>query len=223
MNPPLIHPTARIHPTALIEEGVTIGARSAVWDSVHIRHGATIGHDTTIGEKSYVAYDVKIGHFVKINAMVYICAAVTIEDGVMLSASVTFTNDRSPRALDRALGALETSAPTEETLATRVARGATVGAGAVIGPGVELGPFSMIGMGAVVTRSVPAHGLAYGNPAALVGFVCACGPRLVSTDELARSAASALWPCERCGRRYKRDGSGIALAHDPHPPGVVAP
>jgi hypothetical protein len=30
----------------------------------------------------------------------------------------------------------------------------------------------------VVTRDVPDHGLVYGNPARLHGFVCACGQRL---------------------------------------------
>ena len=53
--------TARIHPTALVEEDVTIGDGSAIWDNVHIRHGATIGHDCIVGEKSYIAYDVVIG------------------------------------------------------------------------------------------------------------------------------------------------------------------
>src|SRR5664279_6151151 len=89
---------ARIHPTALIESGVRIGARSSVWDNVHIRHGALIGDECIIGEKSYIAYDVRIASRVKINAFVYICAAVTIEDGVMISAGTVFTNDRFPRA-----------------------------------------------------------------------------------------------------------------------------
>ena len=91
--------SVRIHPTALVEEGVEIGAGSSVWDNVHIRHHARIGEQCIVGEKSYIAYEVKIGHRVKINAMVYICAAVTIEDGVMISAGTIFTNDRFPRAI----------------------------------------------------------------------------------------------------------------------------
>ena len=72
---------ARIHPTALIEEGVQIGEGSSVWDNVHIRaRHARIGRDCIVGEKTYIAYDVSIGNLVKINAFVYICAAVTIED-----------------------------------------------------------------------------------------------------------------------------------------------
>ena len=76
----------RIHPTAMVEDGVRLGSRTSIWDNVHIRHGAVIGEECIVGEKSYIAYDVLIGNRVKINAFVYICAAVTIEDGVMLSA-----------------------------------------------------------------------------------------------------------------------------------------
>ncbi len=87
----------RIHPTAIVEEGVTIGSGTSVWDNVHIRGPeTTIGEDCIVGEKSYIAYGVKIGDRVKINAMVYICTAVTIEDGVMISAGTIFTNDRFP-------------------------------------------------------------------------------------------------------------------------------
>ena len=69
--------SSRIHPTAIIEENVRLGAGTSVWDNVHIRHGASLGEECIVGEKSYIAYDVKIGHRVKINALVYICAAVT--------------------------------------------------------------------------------------------------------------------------------------------------
>ncbi len=58
----------RLHPTAIIEEGVKIGPGTSVWDNVHIRHGAQIGEECIIGEKSYVAYDVKIGNRVKIQS-----------------------------------------------------------------------------------------------------------------------------------------------------------
>lgn len=211
-----IDPTARVHPTALIEAGVVIGARSSVWDNVHVRHGARLGHDTHVGEKSYLAYDVRLGDYVKLNAMVYICALVTIEDGVMIAAGTTFTNDTFPRAMNRELSGLETSAVTEETMATTVRQGVTIGAQAVIGPGLVLNRYAMVGMGAVVTREVPAHGLVLGNPARLVGYVCACGPRLASAEEYAAARAKTQWACHRCGRAYARTDDGFTLAHDPH-------
>ena len=96
----------RIHPTALIEDGVEIGEDTAVWDAVHIRAPSSIGRNCIIGEKSYIAYGVEIGDRVKINAFVYICTAVTIETGVMIAAGTIFTNDRFPRATTPDLSAL---------------------------------------------------------------------------------------------------------------------
>jgi acetyltransferase-like isoleucine patch superfamily enzyme len=197
-----------IHDSAIVEDGVIIGNHSAIWDNVHIRHGAQIGSHTTVGEKTYIAYDVHIGSHVKINAMVYICAGVTIEDMCMISAGVVFTNDRYPRSMNRELTALETSNVTEETLPAFVRKGATIGANATIGPGLELGPFSMVGMGAVVTRNVPAQTLVVGNPARAVGLVCICGPRLIDLDSPPPSNTPL--SCERCGRQYQWDGKQLS-------------
>jgi acetyltransferase-like isoleucine patch superfamily enzyme len=165
----------RVHPSALIEEGVQIGPGSSIWDNVHIRHGARIGEECIVGEKTYIAYDVQIGNRVKINAMVYICAAVTIEDGVMVSAGTVFTNDRFPRATTSDLRELRSSAPDEHTLRTLVREGVTIGAQCTIGNDLIIGRFAMVGMGSVVTKSVPDFQLAIGSPARAVGWVCRCG------------------------------------------------
>ncbi len=187
---------AFVHPTALIEDGVEIGEGTAVWDSVHIRRNARIGADSIIGEKSYIAYDVRIGSRVKINAMVYICAAVTVEDGVMISAGTTFTNDRLPRAATPDLGRLRASAPDEHTRPTLVREGATIGAGSTIGCDLTIGRFAMIGMGALVTKSVADFHLAFGHPAASVGCVCRCGEILARWNER-ESATRVLCPACR--------------------------
>ncbi len=55
----------------------------------------------------------------------------------------------------------------------------------------------MVGAGAVVTRNIPAYGLVVGNPAKLIGYVCACGHRLASRDNHAGQ-----WVCAACGREY---------------------
>src|SRR6266567_4150970 len=154
----------RIHPTAIIERDVEIGAGSSVWDNVHIRHGASIGEECIIGEKSYIAYDVRIGNRVKINAFVYICTAVTIEDGVMVSAGTVFTNDRFPRATTVDLRQLRPSEPEAHTLPTLVKEGATIGAGSIIGNDLVIGRFAMVGMGSLVTKSVSDFHLAIGHP-----------------------------------------------------------
>ena len=205
-------PPAWAHPTALIEPGVALGEGTKVWDNVHIRRGARIGRSCIIGEKTYVAYAVSIGDFCKLNASVYVCAQVTIEDFVMLSAHTVFTNDRFPRAGNRDLTGLETSDVTDETLATRVCQGTTVGANATIGPGLVLGEFSMVGMGSVVTKAVPAYGLVVGNPARLVGWVCRCGHPLERFPEgcaEGHGASPRALACESCDRTYTADAAGL--------------
>lgn len=188
-----------IHETANVEKGVEIGEGTAVWDTVHIRAPSRIGEDCIIGEKTYIAYDVEIGNKVKINAQVYICAGVEIEDGVMVSAGTVFTNDRFPAP------PTPSSPPCDHRSRTRpgptiVREGATIGAGAVIGPGVELGRWSMIGMGSIVTKPVPAFHLALGNPARSFGAVCRCGQPLIRFQ--ADTEPSAELVCRRCARLY---------------------
>ena len=195
--------TFRVHPTAIVEENVSIGAGTSVWDNVHIRHNASIGSECIIGEKSYVAYGVKIGHRVKINAFVYICNAVTIEDGVMISAGTIFTNDRFPRATTPDLKELRPSEPDKHTRPTLVREGATIGAGCTIGNDLVIGRFAMVGMGSLVTKSVPDFHLVIGHPARSVGCVCRCGQPLMrfSDDGGKRQAVDV--SCEACGLKYE--------------------
>ncbi len=203
---------AQVHPTALVEADVQLGADCRIWDHVHIRRGARIGAQTIVGEKTYIAYGVHIGARVMINAFVYLCHGVTLEDGVMVSAGTVFTNDRFPRATSPDLRRLRGSEPTAETLATRVRAGCTIGARCTIGPGLTLGRFAMIGMGSVVTRDVPDFCLALGNPARVVGFVCRCGQPLGRLADFPLGHVHHA-RCPRCGRRYTIEGQRVVERH----------
>lgn len=57
----------------------------------------------------------------------------------------------------------------------RIGRNVWLANGCMILPGVEIGDHSVVGAGAVVTRSVPARSIVAGNPAAIVGNVEASG------------------------------------------------
>jgi len=190
----------RIHDTAILEQDVSIGAGTTVWSDVHIRHGAIVGDECIIGEKSYIAYDVTIGSRCKINAFVYICNGVTLEDGVMLGAHTTFTNDRFPRAANWDLTDLLASGPTEQTMSTLVKRGAALGAGVCVAPGVTIGEWATVGMASVVIHDVGPYMLVAGNPARRLGYVCRCGWRIatfVHGPELDLKEQGV--PCGNCG------------------------
>jgi acyl-[acyl carrier protein]--UDP-N-acetylglucosamine O-acyltransferase len=102
-------------------------------------------------------------------------------------------NDKNPRAVNPD-GTLKTDADWQVS-PTRIGQGAGIGGGAIILPGVAVGKWAIIGSGAVVTRDVPDYGLAYGNPARLVGFVCPCGQRLEVETE---SAEVVTLRCPAC-------------------------
>lgn len=192
----------RVHPTAIIEDGVNLGDGTTVWDNVHIRHGTRLGDQCIVGGKTLIAYGVTIGHRVKINSSVYICHGVTIEDGVMVSAGTIFTNDRFPRAATPDLRALLPSDPDSHTARTLVREGATIGAGCIIGNDLCIGRFVMIGMASVVTKSVPDFHLSLGHPSRTIGCVCRCGQRLAIFSELDPDAKHKV-PCQACGRRFE--------------------
>ncbi len=188
-----------IHQTAIIEEEVVIGRGTCIWDNVHIRRGTRIGEECIIGDKTHIAYDIRIGNRVKINSFVNICPGLTIEDGAMISSGVTFTNDRYPRATTPDLRHLLPSCPDEKTLPTRVCEGATIGANATIGCGITIGRWAMVGMGSVVTKSVPAFHLVTGIPARSLGCVCRCGQLLMHFDTDLDSTEIS---CTACTLRY---------------------
>jgi len=185
-----------IHPTAIIEPGVTLGPQTAIGEGAHVRGPSVIGRECIVGEKTYIADGVTIADGVKINTHVHICGGVTIESSVMIAAGVVFTNERYPRAADYQ-GEGAAPSPMPEVLKTVVRIGTTIGAGALIGPGVDIGPWAMVGMGAVVTRDVLPHALMVGAPARVAGWVCVCG------TPLGGAAVAAPAECKRCGRRYR--------------------
>lgn len=170
----------RAHPTATIEPGATIGARTLIWHDVHVRAQAAIGRECILGKGVFVDSGVEIGDRVKIQNYACIYHGSTIEDGVFIGPHVVLTNDRSPRAITPS-GALKTN-DDWRCEQTHICHGASLGARSVILPGITIGAWAMIGAGAIVTANVPAHGLVVGCPARPIGLVCACGIRRAPAD-----------------------------------------
>ncbi len=198
--------TSKIHPTAIVEDGVTLGDGTQVWDCAHIRGSARLGRSCIVGGKSYIGSEVVIGDFVKINSFVYIPTGVTIGNGVMISAGTIFTNDPAPRATDPELQGLLSSDWQDSHKPITVEDGASFGAGCRIGPGVRIGRSAMVGMGAVVTKDVSAFHLVVGLPAHPTGAVCRCGTVLVRGPLDGKRDVA----CSSCERRYSIADTQVA-------------
>jgi UDP-2-acetamido-3-amino-2,3-dideoxy-glucuronate N-acetyltransferase len=104
-----------------------------------------------IGSLSHIDYNVKIGNNTRIEGAVYISPLTVIGNNIFIGPGATFTNDPYPMSPKR------TGVTVED--------GAIIASRAVIKPGVTIGKSAVVGMGALVTKDVPAETVVIGNPA----------------------------------------------------------
>jgi UDP-2-acetamido-3-amino-2,3-dideoxy-glucuronate N-acetyltransferase len=151
--------------TQRIAPDVKLGRDVRIFAFVNL-YGCEIGDETKIGTFVEVQKGAKIGERCKISSHTFICEGVTIESEVFVGHSVTFVNDRMPRATTE-FGVLTTDADwiCQQTL---VQRGASIGSGATILGGITIGERAVVGAGSVVTRDVPAGAIVVGNPARIL-------------------------------------------------------
>jgi UDP-2-acetamido-3-amino-2,3-dideoxy-glucuronate N-acetyltransferase len=191
-----------IHPTAAVDDPCEIGQGSKIWHFTHVSAHARIGARCTLGQNVYVASSVVIGNGARIQNNVSIYDGVTLEDDVFCGPSMVFTNVRNPRAHVSRRHAF---------LPTVVRRGATFGANCTVLCGLTIGRYAFVGAGAVVTRDLPDFALVVGTPARILGWMCACGERLVFEAVPEGHAA-----CTSCGAGYRSipgaNGGAIAEA-----------
>ena len=150
MKKNFIHPLAEVKTTK-------IGEGTSVWQFVVILDKAEIGKNCNINCHCFVENEVLIGNNVTVKSGVYLWDGITIEDDVQIGPNVTFTNDKYPRAKKEFL--------LQKTL---IQKGASIGAASTILGGITIGENAMIGAGSLVTKSVPANQLWYGNPAKFI-------------------------------------------------------
>lgn len=155
----------RVHPSAIVEDGASVGSGTSVWHHAHVRAGARVGDDCVLGKNVYIDADAVVGSRCKIQNNVSVYHGVVIGDDVFVGPSATFTNDRVPRAFN----------DDWVVTPTNVADGASIGANATIVCGHNIGRFAMVAAGATVTSDVADHELVGGMPARHMGWVCRCG------------------------------------------------
>lgn len=201
----MIDSSARVDPTADVESDVSIGANARISARVRIASGVSLGTDVSVGREAFIDEGVIIGDRVRIENRALVYRGVHIANGVFIGPGAILTNERYPRAVT-STGELAIAAG--PITPSHLSEGSTIGAGAVVVAGVTIGSWAMVGAGAVVTRDVPNHALVVGSPAHRIGWVCACGARLVDSKgdpmaaEPGRYAAHLELICPSCGRTY---------------------
>lgn len=176
--------------TAIVDKKAVIGKGTHVWNFVHVREDAKIGKDCVLADYVYVGRGVKIGDNVKLENRATVYEGVTIEDNVFVGPHVAFTNDFYPRSFNTDW----------KLLPTHVKEGVSIGARTVIVCGTTIGEYALIGAGSVVTKDIPAHALAYGNPARISGFVCRCSKKLEATE---KTETCVVMKCSACDQTYR--------------------
>ena len=159
----MISNEAKIDPTVLIGENTFVEEYTIISSDVKI------GEECKIHRHIFIDKGEKIGNRVKIQDNVMIPFGVTIDDGVFIGPSVSFTNDKYPRSINED-GTLKKSSDWSVG-ESYIGYGASIGANATIVCGVTIGRWAMIGAGAVITRDVPEYALVVGNPGRIVGRV----------------------------------------------------
>ena len=178
------------HPTAVIDPGCSIGEGTKIWHFSHIMAGSVIGDGCNIGQNVVISPEVVLGKNCKVQNNVSVYTGVTCADDVFLGPSCVFTNVVNPR-----------SAVSRKDCYRRtvVGKGASIGANATIVCGHDIGEYAFIGVGAVITKDVPAYALVVGNPARQIGWMSERGCRLrFERQEDGRFIAT----CEESGEKY---------------------
>ena len=181
------------HPTAVVDEGATIGDETKIWHFCHLMPKAVIGERCNLGQNVFVANNVTLGNGCKVQNNVSLYEGVECGEEVFIGPSAVFTNVKTPRSTVNRRG---------EYAPTRIGRGATIGANATIVCGITIGEHAFVGAGAVVTKDVPAYAEVLGNPARQAGWRCELGCRL-EFDNDGRSV------CPESGRGYELTDTGV--------------
>lgn len=181
------------HPTAVIDEGCTIGNGTKIWHFSHVMSNCTIGEGCNLGQNVVISPGVVLGNNVKVQNNVSIYTGVICADDVFLGPSMVFTNVTNPRsAVNRR----------DQYAKTHVGKGASIGANATIVCGHDIGEFAFIGAGAVVTKDVPAFALLVGNPARQTGWMSEYGHKL-KFDE------NSIAVCPESKQEYKLESGKV--------------
>jgi acetyltransferase-like isoleucine patch superfamily enzyme len=186
-SPLRIGADAQIRSGSTIYAGSEIGARFQTGHNVVVREECVIGDDVSIWSNTVVDHGCRIGDRVKIHSNCYIAQYTDIAEDAFLAPGVCIANDRYPGRGDSA----------DVMSGPSIGAGAQIGVNATLLPYVRVGAKSLIGAGAVVVLDIPPGAIAFGNPAAVRGWI----DELTAVEQRVEAVTDSAGRFRRSGRR----------------------
>src|SRR5437016_3272228 len=192
---------AFVHPTAVVEEGASVGKYTKVWYFSHVAPGAVIGENCSLGQNTYVERNAIVGNACRLGNSVSIFSHVELEDFVFCAPYMVFTHISFPRA------AVNRHAAFRKTF---VRTGVTFGANSTVVPDLTCDVGTFLAAGSTLTKSSKDWSMMVGTPARQVGWVSAFGEKI----ELPLSGRGE-WRCKQTGDVYVINGFELVRHHGP--------
>ena len=112
----------------------------------------TYGYNTTVGNN----------FFMNVNGKLMDSGKIIIGNNVFIAPNVSIITEEHAMDVKQRLAGLEYTHP------VIIGNNVWICTGAIVLPGVTIGDNSVIGAGSVVTKDIPANGLAVGNPCRVI-------------------------------------------------------
>jgi UDP-2-acetamido-3-amino-2,3-dideoxy-glucuronate N-acetyltransferase len=186
------NPAVKVHESAYVDAGCTIGDGTKIWHFSHIMPDCEIGEHCNIGQNVVVSPGVKLGRNCKIQNNVSLYTGVVMEDDVFCGPSMVFTNINNPRS---------EIVRRDQYATTLIRTGASMGANSTIVCGSTVGRYAFVAAGAVVAKDVPDYAMMMGVPAKRRGWACRCGHLMADAP-----GGTGEITCAECGNVYNQTG-----------------
>lgn len=213
-----VSPAARIHPAATVSENVHVEAGAVIAAGAVVLPNSYVGADVVIKPNATVGGDgFENANIHGKRAIVPHSGGVWLSEGVQVGSSTCvdrglfgdFTFVGPCTMIDNLVHFAHSArtgrdcalvACSEISGATVLGNGVWIGPNVSINQGLTIGDHCYVGTGAVVTRNLPPHSLAYGSPARAMANACVCRAKLEFDNGQS--------VCGACGRRYSLDDAG---------------
>ncbi len=215
---PFVSPTAQVHEMAVIgdhvhiEAGAVVGPCAVILPNTYIGPEVGIKPNATVGGDGFENAVIRGRRTIVPHAGgVWLCEGAQVGSSTCIDRGLfgDFSFIGAHTTIDNLVHFAHSAHSGENcslVACSEVSGAAILGDGVWLGPnasvnqGLTIGDYCYVGTGAVVTRNLLPHSLAYGSPAKVAAQVCVCRSKLQFDHYLAT--------CGTCGKRYRLDSAG---------------